>query len=83
MMRLRHYYKWLTSRDYRLHYWLGKHYSQHKFSWTLIPSVFYMVALVHGVEYLETLHFNAVEDRRSIRMRKILDEVIARIRGAE
>ena len=83
MMRLRHYYRWLTSRDYRLHYWLGKNLSGYKIFWGMTSIKLNLLLLFEGIERLESMRSQLPENRRNSRLRKILDEVIAQIRGAE
>ena len=81
-MTLKHYYRWLTSRSYRMHYWVGKNYSKHKAAWRL-SAVFFLLIALGGIERLDRLRAAVVEDKRGNRARKIIDEIIAKVREAE
>lgn len=73
-MRLRHYYRWLTSKEHRTHYWLRQHLRGHRFVWALVPSVFALIG--YDLERLKVLRAGVVEGKKGNRMRKVLSKLI-------
>lgn len=67
----KHYYRWLTSKDYRLHYWLKRNLRKHRAAWQFMPFVLSLL----DTEVLKDL-LCVTKGKRGIRMRKVLDEVI-------
>lgn len=48
----RNWFLWLTSKDYRIHYWLRQNLNRYKLEWTLLPLLLF---LFYDIEILKEL----------------------------